>query len=107
MLRVIVATALVLVAAPAGAQEAKLGRDGSSVVFVWKDSDSQSEAYRLINAGVHKSNPVLLFRLMSCMPKPGDRAVVTDGGFASSTIVVTSGEESGCRGVIANEDLNR
>lgn len=87
------------------AQEKVLGRPDMDVVFVWKDSASNSEALKLISAGVHNRNPELIMRLLSCVAKPGDKAVVTDGGFASSTIVVTSGKSAGCRGVVHNEDL--
>jgi len=102
-----VAAALSLVAGTALAQEHVLGRADMGSVFVWKDSDAHSEAIRLIGAGVHDTNPSLVLRLLSCITKSGDKAVVTDGGFFSSTVLVTSGDQAGCRGVIANEDLRR
>lgn len=82
-----------------------LGRAGMSNVFVWRDSDAQSEALRLIDAGVYQTNPALVLRNLSCIASPGDHAIVTDGGFFSSTIMVIDGGQAGCRGVIANEDL--
>ena len=103
----LVASIVMLVASPAAAQEVILGRTGSDNVFVWKDSDAQSEAFKLIQAGVHKSNPTLVFRLLSCMVPVGTKAVITDMGFASHTILVTSGEQSGCRGVIVREDVRK
>ena len=87
----------------AHALDGVLSGNGGGAVFVWKDSDAQSKAFSLIEAGVHKSNPILLMRLMSCVADPGDKAVVTDMGFASHTIMVTSGKNAGCEGVIARE----
>jgi hypothetical protein len=87
------------------ADQMRLGRSGSDSVFVWLDSDAQSEAIKLISAGVHETNPALVMRLLACIAKPGDHAVVTDGGVFSSTILVVDGDSAGCRGVIANEDL--
>jgi len=103
----IVAAALPLLLGPALAQERQLGRSGMSNVFVWKDSEAHSEAISLIQAGVNSTNPALIMRLLSCIATPGDKAVVVDGGFFSSTVLVTSGKQAGCRGVIANEDLGR
>lgn len=103
----LVASIAMLVASPAAAQEVILGRTGSENVFVWKDSDAQSEAFKLIQAGVHKSNPTLVFRLLACMVPVGTKAVITDMGFASHTILVTSGEDAGCRGVIVREDVRK
>ncbi|MAY63970.1 MAG: hypothetical protein CML29_17340 [Rhizobiales bacterium] len=109
MMRKLMLAAGMVVAMGGGAlaQEKTLGRADMDTVFVWKDSDAQSEGYNLINSGVHKSNPVLIMRLFSCMVPKGTRAVVTDAGFFSSTILITSGESTGCRGVIANEDLGQ
>lgn len=91
----------------AHAQEVSLGRPGGDTVFVWRDDDAHSEAVRLITAGVHKSNPLLVMKLMSCMVDAGTKAVVVDGGFVSSTVLITAGEHAGCRGDIPNEDLRR
>lgn len=104
---IMAAAVLALTAGEAFAQEIRLGRAGSETVFVWKDSDAQSEAIKLIQAGVHNSNPTLVFRLLSCMVTPGTKAIITDMGFASHTILVTSGKESGCRGVVPMEDVSR
>lgn len=91
----------------AWAQEQTLGRSGMNTVFVWKDSAANSEALRLIRAGVHERSPELVTRLLACAVRPGAKAIVLDGGFASSTILVTSGDFKGCRGVVHNEDLQR
>lgn len=96
---------LMLFAGAAEAREVSLGREGTSNVFVWRDNDAFSEAVNLISSGVMKTNPQLIMRLMTCIVDAGTKAVVTDGGFFSSTILVTSGMEAGCRGMIPNEDI--
>lgn len=97
----------VLFALPVHAAEVTLGRGGANNVFVWRDSDAHSEAISLISAGVHNTNPTLVMRLLSCIVPAGTRAIITDAGFASHTILVTSGEDAGCRGVIPMEDVSR
>ena len=89
------------------AQGIELGRDNSGTVFVWKNSEAYSKVIKLIQSGVHKSNPTLVMQQLSCMADPGDKAVITDAGFASHTIMVTSGKSAGCEGVIAMEDVKR
>lgn len=104
-----IAIALAIAAAMAGPALASgqitLGRAGMDNVFVWRDDAAFSEAIKLIQAKVQDTNPALVLRLLSCIAKPGDHAVVTDGGFASSTILVIDGANAGCRGDIANEDI--
>ena len=107
MKRILMVLAAASLATTALAQERRLGREGMSNVFVWKSSDAHSEAISLIQAGVNETNPALIMRLLSCIAVPGDKAVVTDGGFFSSTVLLTSGDQAGCRGVVANEDLGR
>lgn len=105
MVLAVVAVCAALMPMGASAAEKTLGRDGASNVFVWRDEDAFSEAVRLMDAGVHQRNPSLLMPLLSCIVPVGTKAVVTDGGFFSSTILVTDGRHSGCRGLITNEDL--
>ena len=105
MRSIVVAAVLALGAGQASATEITLGRAGSDQVFVWKDSDAHSEALSLIQANVHKTNPILVFRLLSCMVPVGTKAIITDMGFASHTILVTEGEHAGCRGDIPVEDV--
>lgn len=107
MKRLMIAAALVATGAGSGlaADQVRLGRSGMTNVFVWRDSAAHSEAIKLISAGVQNTNPALVMQLLSCVAKQGDHAVVTDGGVFSSTIVVVDGEQSGCRGEVANEDL--
>lgn len=100
---ILLATALF--SGAAAAQEVTLGRSGSDNVFVWRDSAAQSEAFKLIRAKVHEESPALVFRLMSCMVPGGTKAIITDAGFGSHTILITSGDNAGCRGVIQREDV--
>lgn len=65
-----------------------------------------SEGFSLIQAGVHKTNPAMVIKLLSCAVDPGTKAIITDGGFATHTILVTSGENSGCRGDVVAEDVS-
>jgi hypothetical protein len=89
------------------AQTRTLVNPGSSNIVVWKDEKSHSEGVRLIDAGVNKSNPALLLPLVACLVPSGTQAVVTDGGFFSSNVTVTSGKEAGCRGTISNGYLGK
>ncbi|MCZ8180344.1 MAG: hypothetical protein O9309_15075 [Rhizobium sp.] len=106
-MRLAVFVAVMILANQAEAAEVVLGRSGSENVFVWNDSDAHSEAIKLVDAGVHRTNPMLLMRLLACIVPTGTRAIITDAGFASHTILITSGDDSGCRGVIAMEDVSR
>jgi hypothetical protein len=83
--------------------ECKLNGRGGNDVFIWKDSAAQSEAYKLVAAKVHETNPPLVMRLMSCIAEDGDNAIITNVGFASHSILVVSGKRAGCRGVVARE----
>lgn len=106
MKRVIATTiAIGLLAGVALADEVTLGRPGMDAVFVWLDEEAHSEALDLIRAGVHESNPALVMRLLACIAAPGDKAVITDMGMFSHTIVVIDGEEAGCRGLVTMEDV--
>lgn len=80
---------------------------GGNTVFVWRSSDAQREAFRLVNAGVHNTNPALLLPYISCTVPNGTAVVVVDGGFFSSIVLVREGRFSGCRGVVENEWINR
>lgn len=80
---------------------------GDGRIAVWRSSASMDEAMRLINANVHRTNPVMLMPHVACMAAQGTEIVVTDGGFFSSSVLVVSGGQSGCRGVVPNEDIER
>ena len=82
-----------------------LGRPGMSVVFVWNDHAAYREGIKLIEAGVHDTNPALVFRLIACLPKPGAQAIITEAGAFSHTILVIDGPQSGCRGFVTTEDV--
>jgi hypothetical protein len=86
----------------AAAQARTLGLKGGPDVIVWRDDKAQSEGLSLIAAGVHKSNPGLIVPYIACIVPSGTPAAKVDGGFFSSTIMVTGGKESGCRGVVSN-----
>ncbi len=100
--------ALTLFSTTADAQERILqGLGGSDTVFVWTDKKAHDEALKLINAGVHKSNPSLILPLVACMVPSGTKAIITSAGFATHDIMVTSGPSSGCRGNIPMEAIRR
>jgi hypothetical protein len=48
-------------------------------------------------------NPIRPGRLIACEVAPGTKAVVTSGGFFSSSILVIEGPNNGCRGDLENE----
>ncbi|MDO9499018.1 hypothetical protein [Falsiroseomonas sp.] len=106
------ATPPVLPKSPAAAEarprqpETLTSPDGGNLL-IWRDSNAQSEGLRLINAGVNRTQPQMIVRLLSCVVASGSQIVVTDGGFFSSTVLVVSGRETGCRGVVANERISR
>lgn len=87
----------------AHAQSGRLVTPGLSSTFVWKDVDASREAASLISAGVHETNPLLLYRLLACAVPNGTKAVVTDGGMFSQDILVVEGEHAGCRGNVPTE----
>lgn len=91
---------------PAHALEVTLGR-GQGTVFVWRDGDAMDEGFKLIQAGVHKSNPTMVLQLLSCAVPSGTKAVITDAGFATHTIIVVDGDNAGCRGDVVTEDVDR
>jgi hypothetical protein len=80
-----------------------VGLNGNPMVVVWKDKKSNEEAMALHDAGVDKSNPVLLMPLVACTVPSGTRAIITSAGFATHDIMVIEGEHSGCRGNVPME----
>lgn len=97
-----------LCALPAAAQTYTLrGIGGADVVFVWRSSAAHSEGLKLIRAGVLKTNPRLVARLLACLVPSGTHAIITDAGFATHDVVVTSGKDSGCHGNVAAEAVKR
>jgi hypothetical protein len=80
-----------------------VGLGGSDTVFVWKSKDAQNQAYTLMEAGAHQSNPALVMRLLSCVVPSGTKAIITDMGFATHDIMIIEGEFSGCEGNIPME----
>lgn len=78
---------------------------GAKMIIVWQSKDAQSEGMKLIQAGVHKTNPELLMRLVSCIESPGTKVIVTDMGMVTHDIMVVEGKNAGCRGNIPAEEL--
>lgn len=109
--RLVVAMVGVLTAGlamPARAQERVLRTpNGEGNVFVWRDSEKHGEGLDLIRAGVHRSNPDLVLRLVACVVPSGTKAITTSGGFVTRDVLVTSGSHAGCRGNVAVEFLGR
>jgi hypothetical protein len=68
-------------------------------VLVWRDEAAFNEEVRLYAAGVP---PAKLLYLLACMPDSGVKAGVLSGGLFSSTIIVTSGKDIGCKGYVDN-----
>jgi hypothetical protein len=87
----------------ASAQERTLRMPNGGEVIVWRNKAAHNEGMTLISSGVHQSNPMLLMRLISCIVPAGTKAIITDGGFATHDILVTSGQHSGCRGNVPVE----
>ncbi len=75
--------------------------------LVWHDDAALNEAMGLLDAGVQRTHPELLARLLACRVSSGTAIIVTNGGFFSSTVLVTAGSQAGCRGVIANDFVVR
>ena len=87
-------------------QSASAGRlsSGSSFVFVFKSKDAHTEFLNLYNDGACSSeNLVLCLGYFSCIVDSGTQASITDGGFITHDIIVTSGPEIGCRGNVPAE----
>jgi hypothetical protein len=103
----------VVVAASLALPTAALALDGrlqdgtSKTVIVWRNEKAHEEALALIRAGVHKSNPALLVPLIACAPVAGTRAVTTSAGMLTHDIIIVEGKDSGCRGNIPVEVLQR
>ncbi len=78
--------------------------DGGANILVWVPG-KMDEAVKLLNAGVQKTHPELLLVLLACRVPAGTTAIVTDGGFFSSDVLVTSGQSTGCRGTVDNSNI--
>lgn len=83
-----------------------LGRPGTDNVYVWRDYDTWSEGLALIRAHVHETDPQQVIRLMACIARKGDHAVIVGRpAVAAKTILVIDGAQKGCRGFVPDEDL--
>jgi hypothetical protein len=88
-------------------QPPQLRNTNGQSVFIWRDSDRMSEGFRMINAGVHQTNPGLVMQQITCVVPNGTDIVVSSGGWMSSAVTVVAGPQSGCRGVVPNEMIER
>lgn len=79
---------------------------GSETILVWKSKDAHKEAMSLIAAGVHKTKPELVARLLACTAKPGTKVIIKDMGLVTHDIMVVEGRSAGCRGNIPAEELS-
>jgi hypothetical protein len=104
----VISLLLLFIGSPAAeALEGRLKRHGSTdIVIVWRDADAHSEGLSLINAGVHQSDPALLYSLVACLAAVGTKIVVTGAGFFTYDILVVEGKNAGCRGNIAMEHFD-
>ncbi|MCY1704438.1 hypothetical protein [Pannonibacter sp. SL95] len=78
---------------------------GAGAVWVWKDKAAHDEAMQLINAGVHKTNPMMVMVLVACIVDPGTKIIMKDMGFVTHDIMIVEGPKAGCRGNIPAEAL--
>lgn len=76
-------------------------------VLVWRDGAAMREGWRLVQAGVHETNPQMVQRLLACVAPSGSPIIVTDGGLATSTILVIGGSALDCRGDVDNINVSR
>ncbi len=83
------------------------GMNGAQTVFLYKDTTARSEGFKLIQAGVHRTNPAMLMSLMACAVDSGTRAIITSVGFATHDVMIIEGAASGCRGNVAAEEFHR
>lgn len=82
-------------------------RDNGGTVTVWVDRDALREGGKLIDAGIHRTQPWMLARLIGCQVSSDTQVIVSDGGMFSSTVLVVAGRNAGCRGVVDNAFLVR
>lgn len=85
------------------AQGGVLRSPSGDLVIVWKSKKDHDKARSLFEAGVHESNPLLIYRHIACQVASGTPAVITDRGFITHDIMVTSGPRAGCEGNIPVE----
>jgi hypothetical protein len=72
-------------------------------IFIFRDGNAMSEFFKLVDAKINDMN--LIAPLLSRIVPSGTKVVVTDGGFATSTVLVVDGPQSSCKGDVPNERL--
>ncbi len=85
----------------------RVANPDAEMVFIWRDTAALREASRLINAGVHRTQPQLMMPLIACIVPNNTSVVQVDPGIFSSTVLVTSGQNVGCRGIAETEMFPR
>ncbi len=103
--RALLIAAVMAVPTVALAMDGQLVGKNDTIVLVWKNKDAHNEGLDLIIAGVHKTKPALVMRLLSCTVKSGTRAITTDAGIITHDIMVVEGKNTGCRGNVASENF--
>jgi hypothetical protein len=89
------------------AQERSLVAYGTNTsVTVWKDVRSLHEGTEMIRARVHQQNPGLVNSLLACFVPQGTKVVVSDSSeWGVYNVLVTSGDDVGCRGTVERSDF--
>jgi hypothetical protein len=78
-------------------------RTDAALVFIWIDADAAKAGFKLMADGAAQKKPGLLAPYLACIVNTGTRISVVDGGFFSSTVVVSEGPKAGCQGYLENE----
>lgn len=110
MLRPLAAAFMLLagnVAVPAGATSdaailgPKVLRSGSGrPIAVWRDREALKEGFKLIEEGIHRTQPQLVGRLIACVVPSETRVTVTTRGMLTNVVLVVEGAQAGCRGAV-------
>lgn len=93
--------------APAGAANKGKLKDGllDGMVIVYADKEALRKARTLFETGVAQKRPEMMLELIKCVAEPGTEAVMTDFGWTGTVeVMVTSGPNAGCEGVIYMEE---
>jgi hypothetical protein len=87
----------ILISYPANAQEIVLDQ-GFERIIIWRSEKSREEGRKILESG--SKSYAALMPLVACIPKAGTKAVILAGKRfdQSKLVVITSGEDEGCRG---------
>jgi hypothetical protein len=101
---------LALIISPAHAENGTLHSVRNlPMVFVWKDYNALKEGIELLKAGSATKNPGLVAARVACIVPNETHAVTSPNspGFGFETVIILSGEDTGCKGVIEMQDFKR